>query len=87
MINNYAYNLIRDDVTDKNDTPLNFQSRYCRFTPLAKTLQEDPSCQLCSVLQKFVLQTDILTIEGNLRETELPNLSTLRQVSFMLLRA
>ena len=56
------------------------QSRYGRYTPLAKTLQEDPSCQLCSVLQKYVLQSDLATIETNLRETDLPMLSTLRQV-------
>lgn len=62
---------------------LNFtllQSRYGRYTPLAKTLQEDPSCQLCSVLQKYVLLSDLSTIEANLRETDLPLLSTLRQV-------
>ena len=59
------------------------QSRYGRYTPLAKTLQEDPSCQLCSVLQKYVLQSDLLTIEANLRENNLPTLSTLREVLIM----
>lgn len=49
---------------------------------MAKTLQEDPSCQLCTILQKYIFQTDSSVIEGNLRESELPQLSTLRQVAF-----
>lgn len=59
-----------------------FQSRYGRFTPLSKTLQEDPSCQLCTVLQKYLLQSTT-NIEDNLREPDLPHLSTLRQASVM----
>lgn len=50
------------------------------MTPLAKTLKEDPSCQLCTVLQKYYLQADSAAIESNLRENELPQLFTLRQV-------
>lgn len=61
------------------------QSRYGRYTPLAKTLQEDPSCQLCNVLQKYVLRSDLATIEANLRETDLPLLSTLRQVCVVII--
>lgn len=56
------------------------QSRYGRLTPLAKTLQEDPSCQLCSILQNYVLLSEIANIEANLKESDLPLLSTLRQV-------
>ncbi|XP_033221657.1 transmembrane protein KIAA1109-like [Belonocnema kinseyi] len=62
------------------------KSRYGRLTPLAKTLQEDPSCQLCSVLQNYVLLSDITMIEDNLRETDLPLLSTLRQGVIVLSR-
>ncbi|GLG98163.1 Uncharacterized protein GBIM_04765, partial [Gryllus bimaculatus] len=62
------------------------KSRYGRYTPLAKTLQEDPSCQLCSVLQKYVLQTDLTTIEANLSDADLPMLSTLRQGVIVLSR-
>lgn len=50
------------------------------MTPLAKTLKEDPSCQICTVLQKYYLQSDAVTIESNLRENDLPQLFTLRQV-------
>lgn len=56
------------------------QSRYGRLTPLAKTLQEDPSCQLCTILQNYVLLSEIASIESNLKESDLPLLSTLRQV-------
>lgn len=56
-----------------------FQSRYGRFTPLSKALQEDPSCQLCCVLQKYLLQ-NTTNVEENLKEADLPHLSTLRQV-------
>ncbi|KAK6639579.1 hypothetical protein RUM43_007852 [Polyplax serrata] len=62
------------------------KSRYGRLTPLAKALQEDPSCQLCSVLRKYVLQTDLATIEANLTENHLPMLSTLRQGVIVLSR-
>lgn len=62
------------------------KSRFGRLTPLAKTLQEDPSCQLCAVLEKYVLQSDLNSIEANLREGDLPQLSTLRQGVIVLSR-
>ncbi|EZA51340.1 hypothetical protein X777_10025 [Ooceraea biroi] len=62
------------------------KSRYGRLTPLAKTLQEDPSCQLCTILQNYVLLSEILNIEANLKESDLPLLSTLRQGVIVLSR-
>lgn len=56
------------------------KSRYGKLTPLSKTLQDDPSCQLCSILQKYYLEADCSAIESNLRESEIPQLFTLRQV-------
>lgn len=57
------------------------KTRYSgKFTPLAKTLQEDPSCQLCTVMQKFVLQQTAAKIDEILKHPELPPLNTLRQV-------
>ncbi|KAK5638052.1 hypothetical protein RI129_012347 [Pyrocoelia pectoralis] len=44
------------------------KSRYGILRPLATTLQEDPSCQLCTILQKYILQSDVVSIEANLRE-------------------
>ncbi|XP_031358006.1 transmembrane protein KIAA1109 isoform X3 [Photinus pyralis] len=62
------------------------KSRYGILRPLATTLQEDPSCQLCTILQKYILQSDVASIETNLREAELPQLSTLRQGVIVLSR-
>ncbi|PSN42913.1 hypothetical protein C0J52_12031 [Blattella germanica] len=72
------------EALDVQGIHMPMKSRYGRYTPLAKTLQEDPSCQLCSVLQKYVLQSDLITIETNLRETDLPLLSTLRQKTIVM---
>lgn len=59
------------------------KTRYsAKFTPLAKTLQEDPSCQLCTVMQKFVIQETALKINHILKHPDLPPLTTLRQVLF-----
>lgn len=61
------------------------KSRYSgKFTPLAKTLQEDPSCQLCTIMRKFVTQESVEKIEKNLKQTNLPQLTTLRQVMIFL---
>lgn len=59
---------------------LQFQSRYGNITPLAQTLHEDPSLQLCAILLKYYLQFDPAYVEVNLRESEMPPLFTLRQV-------
>lgn len=58
------------------------KTRYSgKFTPLAKTLQEDPSCQLCTVMQKYVLQQTTTKIDDILKHPESPPLNTLRQVN------
>ncbi|XP_053666304.1 bridge-like lipid transfer protein family member 1 [Anopheles marshallii] len=63
------------------------KSRYGgKFTPLAKTLQEDPSCQLCTVLQKFVLDETAAKIECILKQQYLPQLSIMRQAVIVLSR-
>ncbi|KAK9751645.1 hypothetical protein QE152_g4782 [Popillia japonica] len=63
-----------------------FKSRYNKLTPLSKTLQDDPSCQLCTVLQKYYMESDPAVIEANLRESDLPQLFTLRQGVIVLSR-
>jgi hypothetical protein len=67
------------------DTQSNYQpvkSRYpSKFTPMAKTLQDDCSCKLFTILQKYVTALGIDEIERNLRQQFVPPLSTLRQVS------
>ncbi|CAH1110220.1 unnamed protein product [Psylliodes chrysocephalus] len=62
------------------------KSRYGKLTPLAQTLQEDPSLQLCSILQKYYLEAESAAIESNLRESEIPQLFTLRQGVIVLSR-
>lgn len=63
------------------------QSRYSgKFTPLAKTLQEDPSCQLCTMMQKLAQHETITHIETVLRQQDLPALTTLRQGVIVLSR-
>lgn len=74
------------EALDVQSIHMPVKSRYGRLTPMAKTLIEDPSCQLCNVLLKYVLQTDMSSIEANLRESDLPPLSTLRQGVIVLSR-
>ncbi|KAF7987765.1 hypothetical protein HCN44_003628 [Aphidius gifuensis] len=74
------------EALDVQGIHMPIKSRYGRLTPLAKTLLEDPSCQLCTILQNYVLLTDLATIGANLRENELPLLSTLRQGVIVLSR-
>lgn len=47
---------------------------------MAKTLQEDPSCQLCNILRKYLLTNP--NIEDNLKD-DVPHLSILRQVNLL----
>ncbi|CAH1991192.1 unnamed protein product [Acanthoscelides obtectus] len=62
------------------------KSRYGKLTPLAQTLQEDPSLQLSSILTKYYMDSDPAYIELNLRESEIPPLFTLRQGVIVLSR-
>lgn len=63
------------------------KSRYpSKFTPMAKTLQDDCSCKLFTILQKYVTTLGVDKIEGNLRQQFVPPLSTLRQVRVALKR-
>ncbi|CAL4080533.1 unnamed protein product, partial [Meganyctiphanes norvegica] len=60
--------------------------KYVKLTPLSTTLQEDPSCQLCAVLRRYLLQSSLRTIEANLASQHLPKLATLRQGVVVLSR-
>lgn len=53
---------------------------------MAKTLQDDPSCQLCVILRRFIDRTQISDIEANVSEPVLPQLSTIRQGVIVLSR-
>lgn len=64
----------------------NAKSRYpSKFTPMAKTLQEDCSCKMFTILQKYLTSVGAESIEPNLKQQFLPQLSTLRQVKLSYL--
>lgn len=59
------------------------KSRYpTKFTPMAKTLQDDCSCKLFTILQKYSSSVGVNSIEANLKQQFVPQLSTLRQVNW-----
>ncbi|EDW04249.1 GH11696 [Drosophila grimshawi] len=63
------------------------KSRYANnYTLLSKTLQEDPSCQLCYIMQKLVLDEGVQRIEQIFKHGEVPHLNTLRQGIIVLSR-
>ncbi|BFF95237.1 transmembrane protein KIAA1109 homolog [Drosophila madeirensis] len=63
------------------------KSRYANnYTLLSKTLQEDPSCQLCYIMQKLVLDEGVQRIEPIFKQGDVPHLNTLRQGIIVLSR-
>ena len=61
--------------------------RYWKVQPVSQTLLEDPSCQLCNVLRRYLLLPQKLeALEGNLAPSFLPKLATLRQAIIVLSR-
>ncbi|XP_054723573.1 bridge-like lipid transfer protein family member 1, partial [Uloborus diversus] len=55
------------------------KSKYfsTKLSPLAKTLQEDPSCQLLMVLRRYLKQVEVETAEENLQIEYVPQTATL----------
>ncbi|XP_053959947.1 bridge-like lipid transfer protein family member 1 isoform X5 [Anastrepha ludens] len=63
------------------------KSRYANnYTLLSKTLQEDPSCQLCYIMQKLVLDEGVQKVEQIFKQSDVPHLNTLRQGVIVLSR-
>ena len=60
--------------------------RYDKMTSLSKTLRDDPSCQLCSILVKYMLKLELSDVETNLAEKSVPPLTILRQGIVVLSR-
>jgi hypothetical protein len=57
------------------------KTRYpLKFTPMAKTLQDDCSCKLFTIMQNYVEKKTVEKIEENLKMQFVPPLSTLRKV-------
>ena len=62
-------------------------SKFDKLTALSRTLRDDPSCQLCSILVKYAMILDLEEIEKtNLRIDQVPPLITLRQGIVVLSR-
>ena len=72
-------NALDNDKIQRN--PKIKKSRYVNnYTLLSKTLQEDPSCQLCYIMQKLVLDEGVNKVEQIFKMGDIPHLNTLRQV-------
>ena len=62
-------------------------SKFDKLTALSRTLRDDPSCQLCSILVKYAMTLDLEKVEKtNLRVDQVPPLITLRQGIVVLSR-
>ena len=71
------------DVAAENFLKL---TKYEKLTALSKTLRDDPSCQLCSILLKYMIRGNLADIESNLDLKGVPPLTTLRQGIVVLSR-
>jgi hypothetical protein len=72
------------DVAAENFLKL---TKYEKLTALSKTLRDDPSCQLCSILLKYMVRDQhLVDIETDLDLKGVPPLTTLRQGIVVLSR-
>ena len=74
------------EALDEQQVHIPKVSKYENLTALAKTLKEDPSCQLCSALKRYVFKKGIVDVESNLDPKVIPPLTTLRQGIVVLSR-
>ena len=61
-------------------------TKYEKLTALSKTLRDDASCQLCSILLKYLVRNNgghLADVEADLDPKGVPPLTTLRQVNYM----
>lgn len=77
------------DALEVQGVHRNPKSKYSgKLTPLSKTLQDDPSCQLCTIMHRYVQKETVRKIENLLKSPaqELPPLTVLRQGVIVLSR-
>lgn len=77
------------DALEVQGVHRNTKSKYSgKLTPLSKTLQDDPSAQLCTIMQRYVQKETVRKIENLLKSQgqELPPLTVLRQGVIVLSR-
>lgn len=64
-----------------------FQSKYKKLTALSDTLQEDPSCQLMTVLRRYIRQAGVESIDANLSVNTVPQILTIKRGLLALTRS
>lgn len=72
--------LMCESLEDQSNYRLPKSRTPMKFTPMAKTLQDDCSCKLFTIIQNYVRVKSVEKIEENLKHQFVPALSTLRQV-------
>lgn len=63
-----------------------YKRKFNKLHPLSKILQEDPSCQLFSVLRKYVKRSGIEPVEKAVKSDTLPQLITIQKGILALTR-
>ena len=56
------------------------------FPPLARRLQDDPSCQLCTILRRFIAIDGVGVVEESVSGSGVPALLTVQKGTLALLR-
>jgi len=65
---------------------IHIQTKYGKITDLSRTLQEDPSCQLLTVLRRYIHSVGIRAVEASLMEDTLPQSLTVKKGLLVLIR-
>lgn len=63
-----------------------FQSKYSKITSLSRVLQEDPSCQLMTVLRRYLRRVGSRLVEESLNVDTVPQLLTVQKGLLALTR-
>uniref|UniRef100_A0A4W3HSK9 KIAA1109 n=1 Tax=Callorhinchus milii TaxID=7868 RepID=A0A4W3HSK9_CALMI len=70
---------IMTEALERKNVHFLLKSKYNRVTKLARYLQENPSCLLCNILQRYLHQADYAVIEDATMNNGLPALVTLKK--------
>lgn len=63
-----------------------FQSKYSKITNFSRTLQEDASCQLLTVLRRFIHKQGTISVEQAVASETIPQLITIQKGILALTR-
>jgi hypothetical protein len=62
------------------------ESKYNMTTSLSRTLADDPSCRLLTILRQYLETVDLASVEQNVQSATVPQLSTIRKGLVALVR-